>query len=152
MPYPAEPVDPLLLQFLRARGIPCPSCGYNLRDLTGDRCPECGQEVALRLRLAEPKLAAMLTGLIGLSTGAGFNGLLLIYWAIVRFYLRMPGGDDSFLRVIAVGFIVHALALLAWLRYWKPIRRTPPAVRWTLAAACCVAPLVDIVIFSLTIL
>ena len=147
----AEPVDPLLLQFLRARDVPCPSCAYNLRDLTGDRCPECGQEITLRLQLAEPKLAAMLTGLIGLSTGAGFNGLLLIYSAIIRFYVPIVT-DDSFVWVIVVGFVLHAVALAAWLRYWKPIRRARPAVRSAMAAACCFAPLVDIVIFSLTIL
>ena len=152
MPADPQPPDPLLLQFLRGRDVPCPSCGYNLRDLTGDRCPECGQEITLRIQLAEPKLAAMLTGLIGLSTGAGFNGLLLIYWAIIRFYVRPGGMDSSFLWVIVVGFVVHGVALAAWLRYWKPIRRTRPAVRRSMAAACCVAPLVDIVIFSLTIL
>jgi hypothetical protein len=152
MTDPSPSPDPLLLQFLCARDIPCPSCAYNLRDLTGDRCPECGQEITLRLQLAEPKLAAMLTGLIGLSTGAGFNGLLLIYWAIIRFYVQPGGMDNSFLWVIIVGFLVHAVALAAWLRYWKPIRRTPPRVRWALAGACCAAPLVDIVIFSLTIL
>ena len=106
----------------------------------------------LQLRLAEPRQAALLAGLVGLSAGAGLNGLLLIYWAIIRFYVRPGGMDNSFLWVIVVGFLVHAIALAAWLRYWKPLRRTPPRVRRALAAACWVAPLVDIVIFSLTIL
>ncbi|HYE17314.1 MAG TPA: hypothetical protein VEA69_02660 [Tepidisphaeraceae bacterium] len=27
------------------RELPCPSCGYDLRAMVGDRCPECGQAV-----------------------------------------------------------------------------------------------------------
>jgi hypothetical protein len=30
-----------------ARDIPCLKCGYNLRGLTTDRCPECGASIAL---------------------------------------------------------------------------------------------------------
>jgi len=29
-----------------AQDVFCQSCGYNLRGLTGDRCPECGADIA----------------------------------------------------------------------------------------------------------
>src|SRR5688572_24753805 len=32
----------LLRAFLAGRDVSCPNCEYNLRDLAGDRCPECG--------------------------------------------------------------------------------------------------------------
>ncbi len=32
--------------YFRARDTNCPSCGYNLRDGTGNICPECGCELA----------------------------------------------------------------------------------------------------------
>lgn len=34
------------------RDLPCPRCKYNLRGLTGDRCPECGKHVASYLKKA----------------------------------------------------------------------------------------------------
>lgn len=32
-----------LLEYLAERDVPCPGCGYNLRNLTGALCPECGK-------------------------------------------------------------------------------------------------------------
>jgi hypothetical protein len=148
---PAPRDDDLLRRFLFGRDVHCPGCTYNLRDLTGDRCPECGQEIVLQLRLAEPRQAALLVGLIGLSAGLGLNGLLLVYWAIIRFFTRFGPPDDRFLWTIGTGFVVHAAALAVWLRFWRRIRLLPAVTRWALATLCCVMPLVDIVIFSVSI-
>jgi DNA-directed RNA polymerase subunit RPC12/RpoP len=142
----------LLHQFLRGRDVACPSCSYNLRDLPGERCPECGQVIVLRLQLAEPKLAAMLTGLVGLSAGAGLNGLLLVYFLItVMVVRRSPSGMAYFFVFNAIGLLVQGGALAAWIVLWRRIRRLPPAARWLLAIGCCVMSLVNIVLFSLTI-
>jgi len=141
----------LLARFLHGRDVACPGCGYNLRDLPGDRCPECGQEIVLHLQLAEPRQAALLTGLIGLSAGAGLNGLLIIYYLIISLFMRFGSPDNRFLWTIGIGLAVHGIALAGWLRYWRRIRRLRGGSRWLLALACCVMPLVDIVIFSLSI-
>jgi predicted amidophosphoribosyltransferase len=47
--------DTFLTAFLAGRDQPCPQCQYNLRDLQGTRCPECGEELALRVNIAEPR-------------------------------------------------------------------------------------------------
>ena len=44
---PAGERGELLLQFLEGRRVPCPRCGYDLRDLTRPVCPECGEELTL---------------------------------------------------------------------------------------------------------
>lgn len=41
----------LLLKFLHDRDVPCPRCGYNLRNLVHPRCPECKLPVALTVGL-----------------------------------------------------------------------------------------------------
>ena len=41
----AAAVDPQLLQFVRERDVECPGCGYNVRNLASDRCPECGEQL-----------------------------------------------------------------------------------------------------------
>jgi hypothetical protein len=141
----------LLRQFLLGRDVDCPGCGYNLRDLTGGRCPECGQEIVLHLQLAEPRQAALLTGLIGLAAGVGLNGLLVIYYLIVLLFMRFGSPDSKFLVTILVGLAVHGIAMGFWLGFWRRIRLMQPRRRWALAAACCLMPLVDIVIFSVSI-
>src|ERR1700722_15423623 len=80
--------DALLLNFLAGRDVPCPQCEYNLRDLKVRRCPECGEDLVLRVNLAEPKLRIMIAGLIPLSAGAGLNALLLVFMVIQM--LRRP--------------------------------------------------------------
>jgi hypothetical protein len=39
--------QPLTADDLRGIDVPCPVCGYNLRDGAGGRCPECGTELTL---------------------------------------------------------------------------------------------------------
>lgn len=41
-----------LSAYLADRDVPCPGCGYNLRDGSGPVCPECGK--GLRLSLVPP--------------------------------------------------------------------------------------------------
>jgi hypothetical protein len=57
-PATATPADEsvLLLAFLRSRDIPCPRCGYNLRDLRAPACPECGEALCLAVRRRRSRL------------------------------------------------------------------------------------------------
>ena len=108
--------------------------------------------IVLRVQLAEPKLAAMLTGLVGLSAGAGLNGLLLVYLLITVAVMRLsPSGMAYGFAFNAIGFLLQGGALALWIALWRRVRRLPPAARWLLAAAGCVMSLANIVLFSLTI-
>lgn len=75
--------DALLVEFLRHNDAPCPVCGYNLRNLTRDVCPECGQRFALRIGAADPRFGLFLLLLAPLLMTAGisavFVGSMLIY-------------------------------------------------------------------------
>jgi hypothetical protein len=69
--------DQRLLDFLVNRSIPCPACGYDLRNLTTPTCPECRQPLYLTvgvrtLRFGLFLLAATLplaAGLVGVMLG-----------------------------------------------------------------------------------
>ncbi len=52
-----QAMDELLPAYLRHRDVPCPNCSYNLRDLTGTSCPECGQRLELVVDLGSPLLS-----------------------------------------------------------------------------------------------
>ena len=46
----------LLLAFLRERDHDCPRCGYNLRNLTQPVCPECREELVLKVGVSKLRL------------------------------------------------------------------------------------------------
>jgi len=140
----------LLTAFLTEHDHPCPQCEYNLRNLQGTRCPECGEELVLRVNATEPRQGLLIAGLIGLSAGAGLNGLLLIYGVIMS--LRgIPGAGAMFWNVCGLGLLVEGGALLVWLKAWRAIRKQTLSMRTILASACWLVTLLDILIFSFTI-
>ena len=144
--------DPLLEQYLSERDVVCPGCSYNLHGLKSDRCPECGDELELSLKLVEPRQGPLIAGLVGLSAGAGLGGLLLIYGIIVTSLLRRNyGGFDRFFVINGIGFAAHAIVIMLWVRYWHTIRRTSATARWLLVGVCWAMPLAFVAIFSFTI-
>jgi hypothetical protein len=142
--------DDLLRPFLAGRDEPCPACGYNLRDLGTSTCPECGEALALRVGLAEPKQAAVLAGLIGLTAGAGMSALLLLYLVLRvfvfgdRYYLFR----GTFMVLNAGGFAAEGLATVWWLRNWRKIRRLGPRPRRLLVAGCWLLTLANLILFT----
>jgi hypothetical protein len=55
----------VLRHFLAASDVPCPSCGYNLRGLTRDICPECGARFEIGLVNVPPRFGYLLALLAG---------------------------------------------------------------------------------------
>jgi len=133
----------ILKLFLEDRDQPCPQCGYNLRDLAGNKCPECGEEIVLRLHFAEPKQAAALAGLIALAAGVGFNVLLLLFLIAVRDPLR-----PEIFPPLALGAVVFLGATALWLKMWRPIRRLGAVRRWVLVCVCVLFVLSDLIAFA----
>lgn len=123
-----------LRTFLAERDLPCPLCGYNLRALTADRCPECGSEVEITVGLTEPRIAAFIAGVVGLAAGVGFNTLMLFWLAWMRLFegRGSPGLNEAW--PLLVGLAVMTIALMFWLNRRKLIRRMRPGVSWPLAA------------------
>jgi hypothetical protein len=148
--FETEPA--FLRAYLAGRDAPCPNCDYNLRDLAGDRCPECGLELVLRVSLSDPKLGAFLTGLVGLSAGAGFSGLIFLYWFMQTFFIRLGGSNEPRLLIVMLGgLVVESAALLLWLRFRGRLRLLASQSRWALAFACWGLSLVNLVCFTLFI-
>ena len=151
-PVPTAHDLTLFRQFVRDRDLSCPGCAYNLRDLTSPQCPECGQALELSLRLTEPRMAALIAGVVGLSAGAGLSGLLLIYAAYIMTVSPMSRNQMTpFVLINAAGFAIHAIALTFWLLYRARVRRLQPLWRRLLVIGCCALPLIYLVIFTKTI-
>lgn len=129
-----EAHDPFLVQYLAERDTPCPGCGYNLRGLEQDRCPECGERLELRIGLAEARLAQFIGGLIGLAAGLGFHGLFLIwvgYVAAVQTFTMWEA-----LPPLVVGVIGSSAAIFAWVGLRGRMRRLAVGRRRLLVFVC----------------
>jgi hypothetical protein len=151
MPDEDPPIEAAMLRaFLAARDVPCPGCGYNVRDLPGDVCPECGERLRLHFTLVDPRKGAQITGLVGLAAGAGFGGLLLLFFGATLVIDRSDMSDEEarIVAILAAGLVVHAAALAAWIRHWARIRRLSPSARRMLVIACWALPLAFVTAFT----
>ncbi len=148
----ADNDEPQLIAYLAGRDVLCPQCDYNLRDLRAARCPECGEQLVLRVNLAETKQRLLIAGLIALSAGSGLNGLLIIYF-FVRMMMQPNWGNwwKPFLVVNGIGLIVEGGMLAVWLWQWRRIRRMPLAARIRLTIACFVLTIANLVLFTVKI-
>lgn len=125
-----------LAEYLAERDEPCPSCRYSLKGLQGSVCPECGQALTLRVGLVEPRLAAWVFGLVGISAGFGTSVLLGTYFALMLVrhgWLTFSGMEAAF-TLLASGVPVGATMLGLWLRFRGRICRSGARTRWMLGA------------------
>jgi len=66
-----------LIQFLRTRDLPCPACGYDLRQLQSVICPECGQHLRLTVGLADYRIGAWVACILGCSFPAALGCIVI---------------------------------------------------------------------------
>lgn len=93
-----------LLDFLQHHDASCPLCGYNLRQLTQPRCPECNQELRLRVGLRRLRLGYLLATLTPMT----FSG-------ICAALLLLPMGASSMFGGGPLPWQVIALDLFGWM-------------------------------------
>jgi hypothetical protein len=114
------------------RDVSCPGCGYNLRGLTWPVCPECKQDLELRVGLVEPKIGAFVTGLIALAGGIGFHGVLMAYSLWLRAMRAPVGMPRDSLFVIGGSILFFAIAMTVWIWRRRSLRRLSTPARWAL--------------------
>jgi hypothetical protein len=67
-----------LLDYLRERDVPCPVCGYNLRNLTRPVCPECRHDVVLTVGVLQPRLGWLFVAIAPAAFSGIAAGLLMV--------------------------------------------------------------------------
>lgn len=82
--------DARLAEFLADQDAPCPSCGYNLRGLRTDQCPECRQSLKLGVQLLEPNFGTLLGFLSGLYAVAGAALIVAIVYVFASLIWGPP--------------------------------------------------------------
>lgn len=133
---PEEPKAPVerwespAVKAKQAMALPCPKCGYDLRGLRSDRCPECGKVLNYTaIRQAENKRdgindsawfdgKAIAMAAVGLTVGAAVYGLREDGLVGVAAF----GLDFSF--TVVIGWVIFFLCSVTWIGFDQPLRMT----------------------------
>lgn len=125
----------LLAGILADRDWACPGCGYNIRGLKSDRCPECDQVLEVRISLAEPGLGRFLRVLLPLITTSGMFGCgVFVVLAISSFHGLPSARESRFLiwypLAVAVSLgVLSARVMSPRGRTWLRTLSAPQALR-----------------------
>jgi hypothetical protein len=130
-----------LAGYLKGRDAPCPGCGYNLRDLIGERCPECGEALtvlSIRYRGPRASLASFCLGGVGLA--AGMVVMLGSWPRVLTLRImrrgRPPTMDDLRFAMVLGATIGLVVVAAKWIDWSDEMTRRPARFRWGWAAAC----------------
>src|SRR4051812_33678965 len=135
-----------LVAYLRDRDEPCPLCRYNLRGLTGARCPECGRALRLSVGLVEPLLGPWLLLTVPLVACAGL-GVFGVFGLAKSGWPR--DGEPIGLKIALVRFIASIPLALAAVIMRPRFLRLPRRRQWLLgvtAAGYAAASFVFIIV------
>ena len=129
-------------------GMICPACAYDLRGLTSERCPECGESLAVIYR-QEPLIPWEHSKELG-TLRTYYTTMMQAFWRPDRFSRSVaapicPRAAETYRRltVVLVSGILGALALLvllATLRQSPTVERS--TVRWTIGLSWLTATLI----------
>jgi hypothetical protein len=114
----------LLQTYLAERDVACPGCGYNLRGLASEACPECRQALRLSVSLERPVTRAWFTTIIPLwIVGGGAAVAMLIVFVVagdeilpdLMDMIRGRGGNDvMWMFIVYPTLVAIALTIAAW--------------------------------------
>jgi hypothetical protein len=123
-----------LLAFLRGRDELCPLCGYNLRDLTEARCPECRQDLALTVGVTRLRFGWLIVTIVP----SMFSGIAAGFLLVPIFAMLLTGVERPPWPVVAAetfGWLSAIAGLLLLHRRYLFLRQTQAAQRvWAVGA------------------
>ncbi len=133
----AQRESKLLKQLLALREFPCPVCGYNLRGIESDKCPECGAKLDFRVVSADLKLGPWIAAILGVALPLGFGVIMTLLFSYIVFIEGFSGnGEEYILGLFLLLTIVESVALGFLLHKRKKFWRNTTQYQQTIATMC----------------
>ncbi|MGV6813678.1 MAG: hypothetical protein ACWA5W_01570 [Phycisphaerales bacterium] len=82
----------MMVAYLESHDAPCPVCGYNLRGVVLEVCPECQAPITLAIGSEQARLGPWLFAMLSFAMALGFDavvGMLLVVPIV------MSGGEQD---------------------------------------------------------
>ena len=146
--------DKLLLEYVRDRDVPCPLCGYNLRDLSTPTCPECREALSLTIGFRKPRFGWLL---VTVTPGA-FSGIAAAFLLIplvggLLFSPNSPApwpiwGVDAFGWLSGLAALVLVKYRYAFLRLPQAAQRGCAVMAWAIHIAALAAFIAVVILFQ----
>lgn len=137
-PAPTGPSDDavLLRAYAFGRDVPCPACGYNLRNTDSPRCPECGGDLHLAVGTLDLPLGPFTVRLLAAALPLGFWGTFALFGLLgTRRSAWWQAGDwTAFAILCGMSLLCGVLTGVAHARR-RSFLRLPRRTQWKRAAA-----------------
>jgi len=125
-----QPADEasLLLEFLRDRDVPCPLCGYNLRNLSAVTCPECRETLAIQVGFLKPRFGWLLATIVP-GFFSGISAALLMVPLVGALFLSPNSPAPWPVWVMDAFGWLSGLSALVLVKYRYAFLRQPQATQ-----------------------
>ena len=125
----------LMLEFLRDRDVPCPLCGYNLRNLPACTCPECRETLALQVGFLKPRFGWLLATVTP-GFFSGISAALMMVPLVISLFVAGGPAPWQLWAVNVFGWlsVLSAVVLVkyryAFLRQTQATQRVWAGIAW----------------------
>ena len=123
-----------LLTFLNDRDAYCPSCGYLLRCLTTERCPECGFELHLQISPVVVQYTHAWAALLCAVSAACGNGILWWLGGMTLFNMWEGDATPPWSNMVMLFLLLSPLFLLITLLLRKSFCSLSTATQWAISS------------------
>ncbi|MCK6477079.1 MAG: hypothetical protein L6Q35_09645 [Phycisphaerales bacterium] len=133
------PDNVLLRQFLATRSAECPVCGYDLKALPTDRCPECSSSLRLGVYSDNLRMGPWFLAVVSWTLALGFDGVVLCIMLAVLTFESPKTPPEIRTAAFMIGSFAGLAALSGVGLWWVYTRRRtrwqrwPARVQWTVA-------------------
>ena len=116
-----------ILAFLRNRSVPCPRCGYDLRNIPAPQCPECGEPLILKIGSPKARFGWLVLAMAP-SCFSGVAACFVLIPVAATIGRNFPPGQGLPWPIVAAdifGFLSAGSLALVYRRRHDIMARTP---------------------------
>ncbi|QYK47242.1 MAG: hypothetical protein KF838_10675 [Phycisphaeraceae bacterium] len=127
----------MLREFLASNDAACPVCGYNLRGLLHQACPECNAPLSLGVTSENLSIGPWVLAIVSFAMAAGFDGVVATVLTVVMIAnpppIWLPYAVVGMFMTLAIASLACVLRIVRLRRRWAFQTRR---IQWRWALMC----------------